>query len=133
MTQFFSFFQDTWLASSKLTLNLGLRHEVYTPTHPQFAEGGSNYDPSTNTLLISGPGDVPLNTGVETEWKNFAPRFGLSYRLNKTTVVHTGYGISYFMGRFGFYGGTIATQFPAVFHTQVGIANDFLIAGTPTP
>jgi hypothetical protein len=129
ITPFFSFFQDTWQVTSKLTLNLGLRHEVYTPTHPQFAGGASNYDPYTNTLLIAGLGDVPLNTGVSTDWNNFAPRFGLSYRLNRT-VIRTGYGISYYMGISGFSGGTLATQFPAVLHTQVGVANDYRVDGT---
>jgi len=130
MTQFFSFFSDAWQATSKLTLNLGLRHEAYIPTHPRHAGGGSNYDPFTDTLLIAGLGGVPLNTGVKMDWKNFAPRFGLSYRLDKKTVIRTGYGTSNYLGRFGFSGGTIATQFPAVLHTQVGVANDYRVDGT---
>jgi hypothetical protein len=130
MTQIFTYFQDTWQLTRNLTLDLGLRYEVYTPITPRLQGGGSNYDPATNTLLVAGIGDVPMNMGVDFDPNNFAPRVGIAYRMNDRTVIRAGYGLSYFLGRFGFTGGTFGTQFPAVLHNQVGVANDFVPAGT---
>src|SRR5262249_15538800 len=37
----------------------------------------------------------PTNGGVQTQYRNFAPRFGVAYRLTPSTVIRTGFGISY--------------------------------------
>src|SRR5438093_4003411 len=92
---FFTFIQDKWAVTPKLTVDLGLRHEYYTPFIGLVDQGGlSNYDPTTNTLQVAGYGNVPQNVGVESYWKNFGPRAGLSYRLDDRTVVRGGYGLS---------------------------------------
>jgi hypothetical protein len=36
-----------------------------------------------------------MDLGVKNRFKNFAPRFGLAYRLTNSTVVRAGFGISY--------------------------------------
>jgi carboxypeptidase family protein/TonB-dependent receptor-like protein len=92
---FFSFVQDKWVVSPKLTIDLGLRHEYYTPFIGLVDQGGlSNYDPATNALQVAGYGSVSGNLGVQSYWKNWAPRTGASYRLNDRTVVRGGYGIA---------------------------------------
>ncbi len=79
---FFTFFQDRWQVSKKLTLTLGLRHEYYTPLVGIVGKGGlSNYDPATNTALVAGYGSISSSAGVTATWKNFAPRLGAAYRL----------------------------------------------------
>ncbi|MGH9667871.1 MAG: TonB-dependent receptor domain-containing protein, partial [Bryobacteraceae bacterium] len=93
--QFFSFAQDKWQVSPKLTLDLGLRWEFYPPATPQFAGGFSNYDPTNNTLVVAGVGGNPSNLGMITRYKYFAPRFGAAYRLTDSTVLRAGFGISY--------------------------------------
>jgi hypothetical protein len=93
--QLFLFVQDKWQVSSKLTLDLGLRWEFYKPGTPHFAGGFSNYNPVDNTLVIAGVGNNPLDLGLKTRYTNFAPRFGLAYRLNEKTVIRAGFGISY--------------------------------------
>src|SRR5258708_5752494 len=48
---FFTFIQDKWAVTPKLTIDLGLRHEYYTPFIGLTDQGSlSNYDPATNTL-----------------------------------------------------------------------------------
>jgi hypothetical protein len=93
--QFFTFIQDKWVVSPKLTLDLGLRWELYPPYTPQFAGGFSNYDPTTNSLVIAGIGDNPSDLGRTNHYNYFAPRFGLAYRLTEKTVIRAGFGISY--------------------------------------
>jgi hypothetical protein len=91
----FSFFHDKWQATPRLTIDLGLRHEYYTPLVGLEAKGGlSNYDPATNTLRVSGYGDIPANLRVRKYYKNFAPRTGISYRVTDKSVVRAGYGVS---------------------------------------
>lgn len=94
-TQLFLYFNDKWQVDPKLTLNLGMRWEWYPPATPHFPGGFSNYDPSNNTLVVAGIGGNPLNLGMQQRWHDFAPRFGLAYRLSNKDVLRGGYGISY--------------------------------------
>ena len=129
-TQVFTFFHDSFQMSPKLTLDLGMRWEFYTPVKPRYEGGASNYDPVTNSLLIAGFGDNSLASNVKTDWNNFAPRVGFSYRLSEKSVVRGGYGLSYYTGRFGFTGGTLSTQFPVIYNIQNGVDNDFAVTGS---
>lgn len=116
------FIQDDWKLTSRLTLNIGMRYELFfTPTFP---------DPQSHTLnstVVRFLGEVngrpidplervPVNQGGwgEAEYlphfrtpadgsdcacindkNNFAPRIGLAYRLNDQTVIRGGAGIFY--------------------------------------
>jgi len=92
---FFTFIQDKWAVTPKLTIDLGLRHEYYTPFIGLVDQGGlANYDPATNTLQVAGYGAVSESVGVEKYLKNFGPRAGASYRLDEKTVLRGGYGVS---------------------------------------
>ena len=51
-------------------------------------------DPDTNSISVAGYGDIPENLGVETIWKNFNPRTGISWRPTDATVIRAGYGVS---------------------------------------
>ncbi len=93
--QFFTFVQDKWVVTPKLTVDLGLRWEFYPAATPAHAAGFSQYDPTTNSLLIGGIGNVPSNVGVNTRYRDFAPRLGIAYRWSDKTVIRTGFGISY--------------------------------------
>ena len=94
-TEFFSYGQDKWQPTSKLTLDLGLRWELYLPPTPRHSGGYSNYDPTTNTLVLAGIGGNPLNLARDTSYHYFAPRFGLAYRFTEQFVLRGGFGISY--------------------------------------
>ena len=93
--QFFTFVQDKWVVTSKFSADLGVRWEFYPPATPVAKGGFSNYDPSNNTLIVSGYGSNPDNLGITTHYKYFAPRLGLAYRLRESTVIRAGFGISY--------------------------------------
>ena len=91
----FSFVHDKWQIRPDVTLDLGLRHELYFPLVGYTPVGGqATYDPDTNTIRVAGYGDVPLNLGVNTHWKNFNPRTGVSWRVTENNVLRAGYGVS---------------------------------------
>ncbi|KAA6461181.1 TonB-dependent receptor [Acidobacteria bacterium AB60] len=91
----FAFASDKWQATSKLTLDLGLRWDFYPPATPVVKGGFSNYDPTTNNLVLAGLGGNPSNLGMETQYRYFAPRTGFAYRVHTDTVVRGGFGVSY--------------------------------------
>jgi len=91
----FAFASDKWQATPKLTLDLGVRWDFYPPATPRHSGGFSNYDPTTNTLVLAGLGGNPSNLGMKTQYKYFAPRTGFAYRITNDTVVRGGFGISY--------------------------------------
>jgi hypothetical protein len=94
-TELFSYGQDKWQLTSKLTLDVGLRWELYLPPTPQHSGGYSNYDPTSNTLVLAGIGGNPLNLGRDTSYHYFGPRFGLAYRFTERFVLRGGFGISF--------------------------------------
>jgi Carboxypeptidase regulatory-like domain len=93
--QFFTFAQDKWVVTPKLSADLGVRWEFYPPATPVAKGGFSNYNPTNNTLVLSGLGNTPDDLGIATHYKYFAPRLGLAYRLKESTVFRVGFGISY--------------------------------------
>jgi hypothetical protein len=94
-TEAFFFGQDTWHATNRLTVDMGLRWELWLPPTPSKAGRWSNYNYTNNTLVQAGIGGNPLNLGRKTHYKYFAPRLGLAYRMNEQTVFRSAFGISY--------------------------------------
>ena len=94
-TLYFAYAQDTWQATPKLTLTYGVRWEFYPPANPDRKGGFSQYDPTDNTLHVSGYGAVPDDLGLPVRWGNFEPRLGAAYRATPRTVVRAGFGISH--------------------------------------
>ncbi len=91
----FGFASDKWQATSKLTLDLGVRWDLYPPATPTIAGGFSNYDPVNNNLVLAGIGGNPSNLGMKTQYHYFAPRTGFAYRVRNNTVIRGGFGVSY--------------------------------------
>jgi len=93
------FAQDDWHVNPKLTLNLGLRYDVFTPYYEKNNKM-ANYDPVTQRLVIPGQNGVPRST-MDTDKNNIGPRLGFAYVLNEKTAVRGGYGIFYSLDRGG--------------------------------
>jgi hypothetical protein len=125
-TAVFAFVQDKWQVSPKLTVDLGLRWEYYTPLVGIADQGGlSNYDITNNTVEVAGYGSVPQAIGVESTWTNFAPRLGLAYRFDDRTVLRAGFGTTIVP----FPDNRYAYNFPVKQTNQFNPANGFAPAG----
>ncbi|MFN7931817.1 MAG: TonB-dependent receptor [Bryobacteraceae bacterium] len=102
-TRYQAFFQDDWKITDKLTLNLGVRYEIFQNWRGRLA----NFDLGTNRQLLAGqtqyyePGVGLVNTNsivlperpIVTDKNNFMPRLGIAYRLSNKTVIRTGIGL----------------------------------------
>jgi hypothetical protein len=101
------FAQDDWRILSKLTLNLGMRYEYFSPVYSQ-NDAQANFNPITGKLDIPADSKVsltptlasilPVNhnaTGalIDADRKDFSPRVGLSYSPAKRVVIHSAFGI----------------------------------------
>jgi len=87
--------RDRWRATQKLTLNLGLRYELYPTRRRSAGLGIESYDPTTNEVLVGGRGGIPQDNGVGYSKKLFAPRVGFAYQLGRATVIRSGYGLTF--------------------------------------
>ncbi len=156
-TNYGSFVSDDWKATSRLTLNVGLRYEITRPPADRYGRI-TNWDPAIQKLVVAdlstlnGTGVTFSNPAlvttakdaglppalVYTRWNNLAPRLGFAWRPfgGNRAVVRGGYGI--------FYGSTlqnpirnqIANAFPfAVSQTINRNANqpNFLTLASPFP
>jgi Carboxypeptidase regulatory-like domain len=113
VNNFSAYAQDTWKASRRLTLTYGLRWELNPPpsgdgTQLYTLRGLDNL--ATATLA---PAGTPL---YNTDYKSFAPRFGLSYQLSqrqgREALLRGGFGVFYDLGSQT--AGAAVTNFPYI-------------------
>src|SRR5271165_4285864 len=89
------YFNDTFQASSKLTINAGLRWDIpgsYTE------ENGRNtvlLPQLQNPLVLVNSPQYPSSNDLESHYHLFAPRVGFAYQLHSQTVLRAGYGINF--------------------------------------
>src|SRR5215469_8842157 len=106
----FSYIQDTWRVTPKLTVNYGLRWDIYFPQYVNAKGNGGFVNSNTGEVLIAGQNGIGLNGNVKTDYKHFAPRLGIAYQFTPKTVVRAGFGRSYDVGVFGVSFGHNVTQ-----------------------
>jgi len=123
---------DTVQIMRRLTLDLGVRWEVYSPLQPGNTGGAAYFNAADNTFNFAGIGSQGMSTG-RYQLNNVAPRVGLAFRATNRTVFRAGYAINYFQTPYMFSGfmapvygsvaglqGTYATaQFPGTFGPTV--------------
>jgi hypothetical protein len=88
--QFGWYARDRWQATRKLTLNFGLRYELY-PLVQRSHTGLGRFDLNTNQILIGGVGSNDENAGVTISRKMFAPRLGVP--IGSTTQPLSGWAM----------------------------------------
>jgi hypothetical protein len=96
-----AYFEDDFKATSKLTLNLGIRYDVltgFTDRHNQLAW----FDPTKPDPVLGLPGALQFvgtngnsRNQTGTDLANVAPRLGFAWQIDEKTVVRGGYGIIY--------------------------------------
>ena len=86
------FFEDSWRATQKLTVNAGLRYEFFTPLSEVNNLIGS-FSPQVG-LEQQG---VNISHPYNPDYKDISPRLGIAYDLTGkgTTVLRAGFGLYY--------------------------------------
>ena len=90
----FTYLQDDFRASERLTLNLGLRYEYATP-HWERDNLLTNWDPVSRQMIQAKAGSLKDRTTINPDRNNVGPRLGLAYTLAPGTVLRGGWGLSY--------------------------------------
>ena len=106
----FTYVQDNWRVTPRFTLNLGVRWEVYFPETVNGTGQGGFADLATGSIRVAGSGPFNTAMNVDKDFKNIAPRVGLTYQLDPRTVLRMGYGRSFDLGVFGTNFGHVVTQ-----------------------
>jgi len=121
----FYYVQDTWRATSKLTLNYGLRADLLNPQTVNEAGNGGWLDINTGEIRVGGVGDIDLAGNVKNKI-NWAPRLGATYQINPKTVIRAGYGRSYDIGVFGStFGHSVTQNLPVLAVQELNPPNNF--------
>jgi hypothetical protein len=104
------YFQDDWRVNRTLTLNLGLRWDIFT--HPiENYNRQVNFNPVTGKFNAATDGNDGPN--VDTRKTNLAPRVGFAWSPHSGKLALRGaFGTSYFAGNYGANGGTLERNFP---------------------
>jgi hypothetical protein len=133
--QYHLFVQDDWRLTPKLTLNLGLRYELWRPyVELHKSVGGFNF--KTGNMVVANGASVPIpdlikqyftietasqaglpSNLVQADNHNWAPRVGFAYQASPKTVVRSAFGIFYNPTTPG-NGGVLDTAYGAPF--QIG-------------
>jgi hypothetical protein len=138
------FAQDDWKVSRKVTLNLGLRYEVFSPytdTGNQLSnwimgEQSQRFPNAPLGMVYVGDPGVPAGL-VPTRYGNFAPRIGFAIDPfgNGKTAIRAGFGVFYSTGFAGFTNANIGQPFSAsasIPETQ-SLVNPYATLATPFP
>jgi outer membrane receptor protein involved in Fe transport len=137
----FFYGQDTWRVTRSLTLNLGLRWDMYFPESVNGPGNGALLNISDGYLHVAGIGGIPSDLGWTVDKaKQFSPRLGVTYQLDPKTVIRAGYGRSFDTGVFGsIFGHTVTQNIPVLANQQInspsniGEAFNLSSATGPTP
>jgi hypothetical protein len=95
------YFSDNWKVNNKLTVDLGLRWDYFTPYH-EVQDRWSFLNPNLTNTATGTPGMLQFagnrgagvscncRTPVHTYWKNWGPRVGVVFAANETTILRGG-------------------------------------------
>lgn len=89
-----TFFADDWRITRRLTLNLGLRWDYFSP-YSEVANRWANFNVQTAKIDVAGRNGVDQNAGIRPYYPNFGPRFGFAYQAGEHTVLRGGFGLFY--------------------------------------
>lgn len=130
-----SFIQDDWRVTPNLTINAGVRWDIFTPfseTHGYQA----SWSVAQSKLLIPGQPGVDSRSNVKTDYTDIAPRVGFAATLHPGLVLRGGFGISYYNGLIS--QAPYLQNVPFTFSTTLNCGNNTvacptLVQGAPVP
>ena len=142
--------EDTWKVNSKITVDAGLRWDYLPPFH-EVKDRWSFLNATQTNSATGTPGDIQFagnygganvscgcRTPVQTYWKNWGPRVGVTFETDPKTVFRAGIGHVFSQaggvgGRGGNAGGSgqlgfnITATGPAEITTGAGVSPSFYL------
>ena len=109
------FVQDDWRTSDRLTLNIGARWTLHSPSTEKNNQGAV-FNLATQQLDYAGQ-NGNSKSARELHYDNVAPRVGFTYLLTPKTVVRSGFGIV-FIDQSGITTPFTLPQFPFIQNVQ---------------
>ena len=107
--------------SPNLTVNYGLRYELFYPEAVNGTANGGLLNLKTGYTQVAGVGPFGTNLGWSPDKVAFSPRVGVAYELNPKTVIRAGYGRSYDIGVFGsIFGHNVTQNLPVLADQNIG-------------
>jgi hypothetical protein len=104
------YLQDDFRITPKLTINAGLRWDLFTRPVEKYNRQ-SNFDPQTGLIDVASSSD--RGPKVDNNYGNVGPRIGVAYSPDGgKTAIRSAFGISFFPDNFGATGGTLERNFP---------------------
>ncbi|MFB3777755.1 MAG: TonB-dependent receptor domain-containing protein [Bryobacteraceae bacterium] len=105
--------QNDWRATSRLTINLGLRWDLQPGPTERYNRISAVDLTANNAFGSKGAVAFPTVGGYsrnlwETVYDNWGPRLGAAYQLDSATVLRGGFGITYLPSNSGYYSGPSA-------------------------
>lgn len=88
------FIQDDYHVTSNLTLNIGVRYDLFTP-YTETKNILSNFDINLGRIVVAGQNGINGYGNVRPDYSNVAPRFGFAYTPFAKTVVRGGFGLTF--------------------------------------
>ena len=106
-----AFIQDDWRVSSKLTVNYGIRWQLFTPIY-EVGNRMTNFGEYSGTIELAGQnGNSRALYNQYNGIANFLPRLGAAYSFNQKTVLRAAFSRSSFQEGTGEYN-RLATNAP---------------------
>ncbi|MGH9854305.1 MAG: TonB-dependent receptor domain-containing protein, partial [Blastocatellia bacterium] len=127
--EFGAYAQDDWRVNNWLTLNLGLRYDIFTAKTEQHNRL-SNFDPVAVQVLVAGVNSSE-SVGIKPDYGNFAPRFGFAATLGQGMVLRGGVGWSFFPGDYASNGLLKNAPFTAAFSCGSSTTGSMTNTGCP--
>jgi Carboxypeptidase regulatory-like domain len=97
--------QDQWRVTPKLTLQVGLRYDYYTPYYGVEGHGNVRFDFPSNTLLMA-PGGLPVSSAaslgaklasnkyaMKPDYNDWSPRVGFALQAANRFAIHGNFGL----------------------------------------
>lgn len=114
--------QDSWRATSKLTLNYGVRWDVIFPETVNGAGHGGLASLESGGIRVAGAGPYGTNGNQRMDYTNLAGRIGLAYQVLPNTVIRAGVGTVYdTVGYFGtIFGSIMSHNLPVQANEDIG-------------
>ena len=86
-----AYLQDDWRTTDHLTLNLGVRYDVFTKPNEKYGNN-ANFNVNTLSIIDNATG------GLQNSYHDVSPRVGFDATIGNGLVLRGGFGLTFYVG-----------------------------------